>query len=161
MTRPQSISRVITNTIIITIITTVMIAIICIIIIKLTGKLIKMLIVEWESNWNGCEGIYLHFKAGGFFFSTSRLTNVTEAREPVLHFVSLWDCMLPCLVLLSMRVLTCERAGQRICVSVQQGQRCSQYWERMLENVMSERFQEREKGRYIINVHKGKGSQLL
>lgn len=56
-------SSIITNTIIITIFTTVMIAVIGVIIIKPTGTLMENLIVEWKSNWNGCEGIYLHFKS--------------------------------------------------------------------------------------------------
>lgn len=56
----QSVNRVITNTIIVTITAIVMITIIGIIIIKLSGTLIKILIIEWNCNWNGCQGIYLH-----------------------------------------------------------------------------------------------------
>lgn len=83
-TQPLSIRSVITNTIII--ITTVVINKVGIIIIKLTGMLIKKLIVEWKSNWNECDGIYLQFKAGWIFFpltfKTFKCDGITGARVP-------------------------------------------------------------------------------
>lgn len=66
-------SSIITNTIIITIFTTVMIAVIGVIIIKPTGTVMENLIVEWKSNWNGCEGIYLHFESVEFLTPTLSL----------------------------------------------------------------------------------------
>lgn len=48
--------------------------------------LIKKLIVEWKSNWNECDGIYLQFKAGYIFFpltfKTFKCDGITRACVP-------------------------------------------------------------------------------
>lgn len=79
-----------------------------------------MLIVEWKSNWNGCKDIYLHFKAAGFF---SLNFNVSEAREPVLQFVCLWDCMFAAMfVCLDLRMSVWMCGAENMCVNVAGGE---------------------------------------
>lgn len=125
-------SSIITNTIIITISTTVMIAVIGVIIIKPTGTLMENLIVEWKSNWNGCEGIYLHFKSAEFLPPPS-------LRSHGASFVCLGYFGFA-VGFIIVHLSACE---QRVFTSMRQGDGWSQYGKWMSEIVPVKAFQDK------------------
>lgn len=125
-------SSVITNTIIITIFTTVMIAVIGGIIIKPTGTLMENLIVEWKSNWNGCEGIYLHFES-------AELLPPPSVWSHGAAFVCL-GCFRFAVGFIIVHRSACE---QRVLTSMRQGDGWSRYGKRMSEIVPVKAFQDK------------------
>lgn len=125
-------SSIITNTIIITIFTTVMITVIGTIIIKPTGTLMENLIVEWKRNWNGCEGIYLHFKSAEFLPPSSLWSHGAS-------FV----CLRSFSFAVGFIIVHLSACEQRVFTSMRQGDGWSRYGKRMSEIVPVKALQDK------------------